>query len=145
MTEIVIENRGNIPSCGLRGIQVEINHTNKTLIFTRVNVGSGVEIPPIENVRKNRVDFTKYRMPDGIYLYRRAIKGNYRENDLKVLRLNEGVVTLVWEDEFLWDYKGRIEHYYSEYFGSYTFIYAGDEYWGDRVYPRYVTPFPSRR
>ena len=136
LTEIVIENRGNSPSCGLRGVQVEINYTEKTLTFSKIKV-LGIEIKPISNIRKKRINYTSYKIADGIYLYRRAIKGNYRENDLNVFKLKEGELTLVWKNSYLWDCKGRMETYYSEYFGSYEFIYDGSDYWDDKVRPMY--------
>lgn len=138
LTEVVIESRGNNPKCYLlKSVRVGVNDSERVLNITKLDNS----IHWTNNTRKNRVNYTTFKIPDGVYLYERATK-DYRQVDLKVFRLQKGFVTLVCEDSWQWDCKERIEQYYPEYFGFYAFNYIGNQQWDgsfdDRVRSRYI-------
>ena len=136
-TDIVIENRGNYPSVQLFGLKVEIDSPNKILYIEKLG---GLKWD--ENSRKNRVNYTRYRIFDGIYLYYRPIKNNYKELNANTFKITDGNLSLVYEDSWQWDCKQRIEQYYSEYSDSFVFRYIDEELnWAgtfdDRIRSRY--------
>ena len=136
-TDIIIENRGNMPSVRIFGLKVEIDGQNKILYIQKIG-----ELKWEDNTRRNRVNYTRFKIFDGIYLYYRPIKKNYRELDSKVFKIQDGNLSLVYEDDWQWDCKQRIEQYYSEYSDKFVFRYIDEDVkWSgsfdDRIRSRY--------
>lgn len=122
-TKIVIENKGNVPSVELYGIQVDLDHARKVATFTSLGY-----IQYIETTRVNRVNLTKYELPDGIFCYKRDALSNTRnarvsrEMEVKIFKMVNGQMIVIGDGQSGWDSETQLRSYYNEYNQNYTFV-----------------------